>query len=171
MLDAAAEGAACGDSGAGTPVALRSPATRLSFTPSGPRHDATTGGVGYSPSGGGTDTAARTDSEEELRRQLALANAEIDAQAEVVARLRAQLRNSGDGAPMNAVQEKQNFDIMVSLQGLYFCDAESISHFGSDAKYWETISDGLHCTSDVEDFSKRLEALRQIRFERNFVQR
>jgi hypothetical protein len=65
------------------------------------------------------------------------------------------------GTPMNAVQEKQNFDIMVSLQGLYFCDAESISHFGSDAKYWETISDGLHCTSDVEDFSKRLEALRQ----------
>ena len=55
------------------------------------------------------------------------------------------------GTPMNAVQEKQNFDFMVSLQGLYFCDAESISHFGSDAKYWETISDGLHCTSDVED--------------------
>ena len=104
MLDAAAEGAACGDSGAGTPVALRSPATRLSFTPSGPRHDATTGGDGYSPSGGGTDTTARTDSEEELRRQLALANAEIDAQAEVVARLRAQLRNSGDGAAMKAVQ-------------------------------------------------------------------
>ena len=39
------------------------------------------------------------------------------------------------GYRMTSEQEQTNYDIMVHLQGIYFCDKESIDHFGGDGKY------------------------------------
>jgi hypothetical protein len=62
------------------------------------------------------------------------------------------------GTPMTELQEQENVDRMLCLQGLYFEDAEAIGLYSSK-EYWEDISEGaLTLTLDPSEWKIKFNA-------------